>query len=157
MPSAENTELREKSPDSDQDPLFVLAGGPGGAAIQLEISGDRIPELVHVAEHFKARLAEFTGVFDITDDFDEGRREVQIELFASARALGLTTQSLATQVRSAFYGFEARKVQRGREDVKIMVRYPPEHRRRIYDVESMRVATPSGSGFRSVNVALRQE
>jgi len=56
----------------------------------------------------------------------------------------LTTRLLATQVRSAFYGFEAGKVQREREDVKIMVRYPPEYRKRIYDIESMRVVTPSG-------------
>jgi len=121
-----------------------LQGGPGGAAIHLDISGAHLEDLVAVSEEIKARLATFEGVFDIVDDFDAGRPEVQIELFESARALGLTTRSLATQVRSAFYGFEARKVQRGREDVKIMVRYPPEYRRRIYDIESMRVATPSG-------------
>jgi multidrug efflux pump subunit AcrB len=79
------------------------------------------------------------------DDFDAGRREVQIELLPSARALDLTTESLAIQVRSAFYGYEARKVQRGREDVKIMVRYPLEHRRRVYDIETMRIATPGGA------------
>ena len=123
----------------------AMHGGPGGAAIQVETSGERIEDLVAVAERLKKELAGFAGVFDIDDDFDAGRREVQIELLDSARALGLTTQSLAAQVRAAFYGLEARQIQRDREDVKIMVRYPPEYRRYIYDVESMRIATPDGT------------
>lgn len=122
-----------------------LEGGPGGAPIHLEISGQHLDELAAVAEHFKRRLAGFEGVYDIVDDFDAGRRELQIELFDSGRTLGLTTESLAWQVRSAFYGFEARKIQRNREDVKIMVRYPPQQRRTVYDVESMYVATPTGA------------
>ncbi|MFQ5462185.1 MAG: efflux RND transporter permease subunit [Phycisphaerae bacterium] len=122
-----------------------LQGGPGGAPVHLEIGGDDVAELSEVADEIKSMLADYEGVFDVLDDFEAGRREVQIELFYSARALGLTTASLATQVRAAFYGFEARKVQRGREDVKIMVRYPAESRRRIYDIETMRIATPSGA------------
>ena len=122
-----------------------LEGGPGGAPIHLEISGQHLDELAVVAEHFKRRLAGFEGVYDIVDDFDAGRRELQIELFDSGRTLGLTTESLAWQVRSAFYGFEARKIQRNREDVKIMVRYPPEQRQAVYDVESMYIATPTGA------------
>lgn len=118
--------------------------GPGGAPIDIEISGDRLGDLLTVTDRVKGRLRDFAGVFDIADDFDAGRREVQIELLDSARALGLTTESLATQVRAAFYGLEARKVQRAREDVKIMVRYPPQTRRLIYDVESMRIAAPNG-------------
>jgi multidrug efflux pump subunit AcrB len=122
-----------------------IQGGPTGDPIHLEISGPEVDALVTAANEVKAILATYQGVSDIVDDFDAGRREIQIELLESARALGLTTESLATQVRAAFYGFEARKVQRGREDVKIMVRYPLEHRRRIYDVETMRVATPDGT------------
>lgn len=122
-----------------------IHGGPGGDAIHLEIRGDRLEDITAVASLVKNRLGQFDGVLDIVDDFDAGLQEVQIELLESARALGLTTRSLATQVRAAFYGFEARKVQRAREDVKIMVRYPPQFRRHVYDVESMRIATPSGA------------
>jgi len=122
-----------------------MHGGPGGAALQIEISGPRLNVLADAAEHVKQRLEGYAGVFDVDDDFDAGRREIQIELLDSARALGLTTQSLATQVRGAFYGLEARKIQRDREDVKIMVRYPESHRRRIADVEAMWVATPGGT------------
>lgn len=120
-------------------------GGPGGAAIQVEISGEDLDELVASTARVKDTLREFAGVFDIEDDFDAGQREVQVELLDSGEALGLTTESLAMQVRAAFYGLEARKIQRDREDVKIMVRYPMAYRRRIFDLEQMRVATPSGA------------
>jgi multidrug efflux pump subunit AcrB len=148
-------ELRRKTaeiPGVEKLKYTTIQGGPGGAAIQLEVSGDRIEDLRAIATAYKAKLAEFEGVYDITDDFDAGRREVQIELYDSARALGLTTASLATQIRAAFYGFEARKIQRGREDVKIMVRYPEDFRRRVHDVESMHIATPDGASipFREV-------
>ncbi len=121
-----------------------MDGGPGGAAIHLEITGEDLGDITNAANEIKEHLMEFAGVFDIVDDFEAGRPEVQIELHDSARALGLTTEFLATQVRSAFYGFEAKKIQRGSEDVRIMVRYPPEHRKRIYDIESMWIATPMG-------------
>ncbi len=119
-------------------------GGPGGAAIQIEISGEDPEELHTVSNRVKARLYEFEGVYDIEDTFDSGQREVLVELLDSGRALGLTTESLATQVRAAFYGLEARKIQRDREDVKIMVRYPEAQRARMADLEQMRIATPTG-------------
>jgi len=122
----------------------AIHGGPGGSPIQLEVRGDRLEDIVAVCQRIKGRLAQFDGVYDIDDSFDAGRREVKIELLDSARALGLTTQDLATQVRAAFYGLEARKINRDREDVKIMVRYPEFARRRVYDIESMWVATPAG-------------
>ena len=153
-------QLREETaqiPGVESLKFDVIHGGPGGAAIHLEITGERMDDLSLVASFIKNKLAEFDGVCDIVDDFDAGRPEVQIELLKSARALGLTTRSLATQVRSAFYGFEARKVQRGREDVKIMVRYPPQYRKRIYDIEAMRVVTPSGALVPFTEVARLKE
>ena len=140
--------LRDESKDIagvEKLQFDAIHGGPGGATIQVEISGERLEDLIDATTAIKDLLASYAGVYDIVDDSNDGRREIQIELFGSARALGLTTRSLATQVRAAFYGFEAMKVQRGREDVKIMVRYPRAYRTRIYDVESMRVATPSGA------------
>jgi multidrug efflux pump subunit AcrB len=141
-------ELRQKThdiPGVEKLRFSAIHGGPAGDPIHLEIQGDDVSQLIAVAGEIKDRLSRFDGVFDIVDDFDAGKPEAQIEIFNSAKAVGLTTESLATQVRAAFYGYEARKVQRGREDVKIMVRYPLEHRRRIYDIESMRVATASGT------------
>ncbi len=141
-------ELRSKTsdiPGVNALKFSALHGGPGGAAIQIEISGERLTDLIEVANRVKSKLGGYAGVFDDDDDFDAGRREVQIELLDSARALGLTTQSLATQIRGAFYGIEARKIQRDREDVKIMVRYPRAAREHLSDIESMWIATGDGT------------
>ena len=141
-------ELRSKTadiPGVEKLSFGSIHGGPAGDAIHVDIRGERLEDIVAVSAYVKDYLGQFDGVRDIVDDFDAGSPEVQIELFESARSLGLTTASLGTQIRAAFYGLEARKVQRGREDVKIMVRYPEEFRKSIYDVESMRIATPSGA------------
>ena len=141
-------ELRRKTrdlPGANSLKFTSMQGGMGGSPIDVEISGDRLDDLIPAADRLKEMLKTYTGVYDIEDDFDAGRREIKIELLDSARALGLTTSSLAGQVRGAFYGLEAKIIQRDREDVKIMVRYPASYRRRIYDLQSMRIATPDGT------------
>ena len=59
-------------------------------------------------------------------------------------AAGLTLSDLARQVRQAFYGEEAQRIQRGRDDVKVMVRYPVAQRRSLADLENLRIRTPAG-------------
>ena len=122
----------------------TMQGGPGGAAIDLEITGNHLDDILEAVDEFKSILAGKKGVFDIADDFEQGRREIQIELLESARPLGLTTRALATEVRGAFYGLKARTLQRGTEDVDIRVRFPASRRRSVYELESMRIATPDG-------------
>jgi multidrug efflux pump subunit AcrB len=121
-----------------------MQGGPGGKEIQIQITGERLEDLVTIADDLKAELTKFEGVYDLDDSFESGRRELQIELLDSARPLGLTTRYLATEVRGAFYGLEARTLQRNREDVDIRVRFPQCRRTRIHELESMRIVTPAG-------------
>jgi len=140
-------DLRDKSSHLtgiDRLRFLSMQGGPGGDAIKIEVSGDNFDKILPVVETLEDRLSRYEGIYDITDDYDAGRPEVQIELLESGRALGLTTEALAVQVRGAFYGLEAKVLVRDREDVKIMVRYPESHRERIYDLEEMRIATPTG-------------
>ena len=91
-----------------------------------------------------ARLGTLAGVFDIQADQDQGLREIQLDLRPEARTLGLTLDNLARQVRSAFFGSEALRVQRGREDMRVYVRLPEDERDAIADVESYRIRTPAG-------------
>lgn len=122
-----------------------MQGGPAGAAIEIEVTGERIESILTVVEQLKEELNRQVGVFDIADDYERGRRELQLTLYDSARALGLTTEALATEVRGAFYGLEARTLQRNREDVDIRVRFPEERRRELHALEAMRIATPAGA------------
>ena len=81
---------------------------------------------------------------DISDSFREGKVEMKLSLKPEARTLGLTLADLARQVRAGFYGDEAMRIQRGRDEVKVMVRYPLEERTSLGHIESMRVRTPAG-------------
>ncbi len=123
----------------------AVHGGPVGTDIEIEVTGQQMDSLLPAADALMTKLASFEGTYDITDDFEEGRRELQIELLDSARPLELTTRALATEVRGAFFGLEARTLQREREDVDIRVRFPEDRRRQIYELESMRIATPTGN------------
>ncbi len=123
---------------------ITMQGGPGGPEIEIEITGPHISELVAASDTLKEKLSSFDGVYDIGDDFEEGRREVQLTLLDSARPLGLTTRALATEVRGAFYGLEARTIQRNREDVDIRVRFPADRRKELHELESMSIVTAAG-------------
>ena len=115
-----------------------------GEAINIQFSGPDYGELREVAEKFKSRLGEYPGVFDIADTFRPGKREAKLSLTRQAEILGLSLSDLARQVRQAFYGEEAQRIQRGRDDIRVMVRYPAAERRSLGNLEDMRVRTPDG-------------
>lgn len=116
-----------------------------GDPINVQFAGQSYEELQTVAEKVKARLTEYPGVSDISDSFRPGKKEVKLTLTRAAETLGLTLADLGRQVRQAFYGEEAQRIQRGRDDVKVMVRYPASERRSLGDLENMRVRTPTGA------------
>ncbi|MCK9995250.1 MAG: efflux RND transporter permease subunit, partial [Candidatus Krumholzibacteria bacterium] len=116
----------------------------GGDAIFVQLSSHDTDDLLVAAQELKVQLAEFPGVIDIADSFREGKVEVKLNLKPEARTLGLTLADLARQVRRGFYGDEAMRIQRGRDEVKVMIRYPENERRSLGNIESMRVRTPAG-------------
>ncbi|MDE2700531.1 MAG: efflux RND transporter permease subunit, partial [Gemmatimonadota bacterium] len=115
-----------------------------GEAINIQFSGPDYGELREVAEKFKSALNDYPGVFDIADSFRPGKEEVKLSLTRQAETLGITLADLARQVRQAFYGEEAQRIQRGRDDIRVMVRYPESERRSLGNLEDMRIRTPSG-------------
>jgi len=119
-------------------------GFGGGAPLSFRLSGDNYAALENAAGELADKLAEFVGVFDIQNSADSGGQEIKLAIKPEAEALGLTLTSLGRQVRQAFYGEEAQRIQRGKDELKVMVRYPQEDRRSIADLENMRIRTPSG-------------
>ena len=115
-----------------------------GAPINVQFSGPDLDHLQQAAEKLKIHLSQFSGVYDITDSFRAGKQEIRLRIRPAAESLGLTQSDLARQVRQAFYGEEVQRIQRGRDEVKIMVRYPSERRRSLAQVEGMRIRTPDG-------------
>jgi multidrug efflux pump subunit AcrB len=116
-----------------------------GADIQYQLTMQDFEMLKEAVEVFKDSLKNYTGIVDIRDDFQEGKYELKLKLKKSAIPLGLSLSDLARQVRSAFYGLEADRIQRGEDEVKVMVRYPKESRVSLYDVEHMKIRTKTGA------------
>lgn len=124
-----------------------------GSPIEYQIKGRDVLVMREAAEEMKAELSRYTGVFDIADSFRSGKQEVQLRLLPEARNLGLTLSDLASQVRSAFYGAEAQRLQRGQDDVRVMVRFPLEERASIGNLEEMYIRTPDGAEVPFYSVA----
>ncbi len=120
--------------------LFVM-----GEAINIQLTGPDMEELRQVSEELQTKLADYNGVYNIADSFREGKAEVKLSIKPAAEQLGVTLSELARQVRQGFYGEEAQRIQRGRDDVRVMVRYPAEDRRSLGNLEDMRVRTPEGA------------
>ncbi len=123
---------------------FDLSAVDVGNDVDVQLAGPDLNRLRAAAEEVKARLAEYAGVHGISDSFRAGKEEMQLGIKPAAQLLGLTVEDLGRQVRQAFYGEEAQRIQRGRDDVRVMVRYPKDERRSLGDLENMRIRTPNG-------------
>ena len=120
--------------------------------IDIRFSGEDLDALRTVAAQTRAVLAEYPGVYEITDSFRAGKEELQLSVSPAGEALGISLSDLGRQVRQAFYGEEAQRVQRGPEDVRIMVRFTEDERRSLESLHSLRIRTADGGAvpFRTV-------
>ena len=127
-------------------------GATQGYDIELRLSGDNVAHLRAMAADLVAEVEQYPGVVDVGDTYLAGKRELLIALTPAGHALGLTLTDLGRQVRQAFYGEEAQRVQRGEDDVRIMVRYPEPARRSLASLQSLRIRTADGAEvpFRTV-------
>lgn len=116
-----------------------------GADIGLQLSHEDFGMLLAATERLKSALSGYQGVSDVSDTHAEGKRELQLTLTPDARTLGITERDMALQVRSAFFGAEALRLQRGRNEVKVMVRYPEDERQSLSSVEHLHVRARNGA------------
>ena len=129
-------------------------GGPGaGAALTVELSHRDVETLNRASSDLAGRLAEFTYTRDIDDGYSPGKEQMDFRIRPEGQALGLTASSVARQVRSSFYGAQALRQQRGRNEVKVLVRLPEAARSREADVERLLVQTPAGTWVPLMEVA----
>jgi len=124
--------------------LEEIGGGGSGADINLGLVGDDTEELLAVAVEIKAALRDYEGVFDITDDAEQGQREARFTLRSGASELGFTQASVGEQVRGMVYGLEPYTFAGEREDVDVRVTFPAGVRRSLGDLERQHVFTPEG-------------
>lgn len=120
--------------------------GPGGKPIEFKLlaSGENIDQLLEATETMKDRIGKFAGVFDISDDNTPGKWEFQFRVKDTALATGVTPTDLGRTVRNTYYGAEVMRLQRGRHEVKLMVRYPEDERASLVNFREIQVSGADG-------------
>lgn len=116
-----------------------------GAAVEFNLSGKNFRELDAAAEELAEHLSNYDGLFEIRTPISAGPEEIRLEVKPEGVARNLTLNSLARQVREAFLGVEAQRIQRGEQEFRVIVRYPKSERRSIGNLENMMVRLPDGT------------
>jgi len=119
--------------------------GRGGDPLDVRLFSNSLDDLREVSELVNAHVQDYEGVFDITNSLNAGKQELELRLKPNARRLGLTVRDLATQVRQGFYGYEVQRLQRERDEVSVVVRYPADERRSLTDLRNIQIRTADGT------------
>jgi multidrug efflux pump subunit AcrB len=128
--------------------LEIYALGPGaGVDIQVEMSSANYGELALAASDLKKKIGEYQGVYDLKTSYDDGTLEYVFALNQEGQSLGLNQTDVARQIRYALFGFEAQRIQRGKDEVRVKVRYPKSERDQLSDLQNIRIRTPQGNSI----------
>ena len=125
--------------------IFGSGGNFGGSPVAVSLLGNNITELKAVKNELKQELENNPSLKDVADNDPAGIKEVSIKLKDNAYLLGLNLQSIMSQVRAGFFGFQAQRFQRGQDEIKVWVRYDKKDRSSIKDLDDMRIVAPNGS------------
>jgi multidrug efflux pump subunit AcrB len=135
-------------PDAEEL-IFASSYFSTGSPISFQLEGHEGEALDSAAQSLAEALAAFAGVHDVATSNRGGKRELELRVLPEAEAHGLPLGAVARQVRQAFHGEEVQRIQRGRDDVAVMVRYPESRRRSLARAEV-------GRGYASIDRADRR-
>ncbi|MEM7460825.1 MAG: efflux RND transporter permease subunit, partial [Pseudomonadota bacterium] len=136
---------------------FTASIGGFGSDIEFELAHADEATLIQAADKLKAEIERLPGANQIEDSFDLGKRQLLFELTNAGRAAGLTPSDVARQVRQTFFGEEVQRIQRGREEVRVFVRYPETARQSLQTLNEMRIRLPDGTSVPLYTVAETSE
>jgi multidrug efflux pump subunit AcrB len=127
-----------------------------GSPIDIQLSGNSLEQLSTVSDLIKQHLQTYPDVYEIEDTLSDGKEELRIELTPQGHVLGLSRNDIVSQVGQAFKGFQAQRIQRGRDDIRVLVRFPASERASYATLENMLITTPSGRQVPLSHVATLQ-
>ena len=121
------------------------SGGPSGGDIELRVQAEDLAMLARAVPYLREEIRKYEGVTEIEDNLKQGKQEIQVRLKDSAATLGLSTRTIALQVRHALFGFEAQRLQEETEEVRVRVILPETARRNMASLSLLRITTPTGA------------
>ena len=131
-------------PGIDSLTFSYEVGVQTGKPIDIQLIHDDVATLEAAAERLATEIATYSGLSDIDSGVTKGKDQIDFRLTEAAQSRGLTEFELGRQVRGAFFGSEAVRQQRGRDEIRVYVRLPLEERQSIYNVEELVIRTPGG-------------
>ena len=117
----------------------------GGKPVSISLVGNNIAELKQAKKELKAEMQSNPRIADVTDNDPAGIKEIKINLKENAYLLDLNLNTVLSQVRAGFFGASVQRFQRGRDEIRVWVRYDRSNRQSIKDLDRMRIVTPSGN------------
>ena len=138
------TAVTPKIPGFEKLSVRAETGG-GRSPINIELSGSNYERMGEIVDLVRERLNTYPFVYDIQDNYTGGKEELNIELTPTAHALGLDRADVAAQVRNAIFGYQAQRIQRGRDELRVMVRYPLSERSAVEDLTQMPIKVKGSS------------
>ena len=121
--------------------------------VNVRITSNDDETLRNIIPVVEEKLASYNGVFDISNTLNNGKRELRIDLKPEGELLGLSLQDVGSQVRSAFFGTEAQRIQRERDDIRVMVKYPLNERSDLSELDDLLIKTGNNSEARFGDIA----
>ena len=118
--------------------------GRASDPIDIQLRASNLAVLTELSARVKEHLSSYQGVFDINDSLASGKQELNIDLTPEAYLLGVNRADIVNQVRQAFFGLQAQRIQRGRDDVRVMIRFPEDERNSVIQLNNMLINTPTG-------------
>ena len=140
--------IRKKMGPVDQaESLTYEIGGPFGKPVSLALLSSNLNELDAAKRELKDSLRLLSSIKDVTDNNQDGTKEINLTLKEKAYLLGMSIQDITSQVRQGFFGGEVQRLQRGLDEVKVWVRYAEEDRSSLGNLENMRIRTANGQSY----------
>lgn len=131
-------------PGSEAMSISGIEAGPPGMPVDIRIRGTDLERMEAASRDVLRRLATFNGLTQIQSDFRPGRNEIRLRLTEEAQILGLSVEEIGRQISTGYFGGEALRIQRGRDDIRIMIRYTADERSRAADLQHVRIRTADG-------------
>lgn len=133
--------------------VFGSGSSFGGKPVSVSLQGNNILELKQAKAKLKRELRKIAQLKDVSDNDPAGIKEIRLKLKDDAYLLGLTLNEVMRQVRSGFFGFQVQRFQRGRDEIKVWVRYDRKNRSSIKNLDDMRIVTPTGNRVPLIEIA----
>jgi multidrug efflux pump subunit AcrB len=145
-----SNELKKRIPEDSIKLLekFSVGGQQQfGQEISISLQSEDGKELQNASEWMKENISQYPGIKSVLDNGGIGNRELHLKLKSKAYLLGLNEMTISNQIRQGFYGQEVQRLIRGRDEIKIWLRYPYSDRNSVADIEKTRIKTSNGEEF----------